>query len=52
MEAFYWIFILSAVTATFFVIFKKLSRETYWTIAILALLYLIVLSYSLLTGTR
>ncbi|MCA1023867.1 hypothetical protein [Halobacillus litoralis] len=50
MEAFYWVFILSAVTATFFVIFRRLSRGTYWTIAILALLYLLFLSYSLLNG--
>ncbi|WP_226585291.1 hypothetical protein [Halobacillus litoralis] len=46
MDLLYWYFILSVVTATFFVIFKKVTRGTYWTIAVIAILYIGLLLYS------
>ncbi|CDQ21574.1 hypothetical protein SAMN05192559_11123 [Halobacillus karajensis] len=48
---FYSIFILAAVIATFFVIFKKLSKSSYWTIGIIAVLYIIILAFSFSTHT-
>lgn len=48
MDMFYSLFIISVVIATFFVLFKKLTRATYWTMAIIAILYSALLLFSFL----
>jgi hypothetical protein len=48
MDIFYSFFIISVVIATFFVIFKRLTRATYWTMAIIAILYSVLLVFSFL----
>ncbi|MEC3882337.1 hypothetical protein VKA52_01140 [Halobacillus sp. HZG1] len=46
MDLFYSVFIICAVIATFFVIFKKLTKSTYWTMAIVGALYITILLFS------
>ncbi|MBX0359619.1 hypothetical protein [Halobacillus sp. Nhm2S1] len=46
MDIFYSVFIISAVIATFFVIFKKITKATYWTMAIVGVLYITILLLS------
>ncbi|WP_164908533.1 hypothetical protein [Halobacillus litoralis] len=48
MDTLYWFFIISVVIATFFVIFKKMTRFTYWTMAVIAILYIGILMLSFL----
>ncbi|WP_181898629.1 hypothetical protein [Halobacillus trueperi] len=46
MGIFYSVFIISAVIATFFVVFKKITKGTYWTMAIVGVLYITILLFS------
>ncbi|WP_156112654.1 hypothetical protein [Halobacillus sp. BBL2006] len=48
MEVLYWVFILSVVIATFVVIIKSLTKQSYWIMLIIAILYTIILTVSFL----
>ncbi|WP_204711858.1 hypothetical protein [Halobacillus seohaensis] len=43
METIYWIFIISVVIATFFIIFKKLTKSSYFIIITIGVLYAVIL---------
>lgn len=49
MTLLYWIFILSVVAATFYIIFKKLTRQSYLLMAVIAVLYIVMLAFSFLS---
>ncbi|MFG6150487.1 hypothetical protein [Halobacillus sp. B23F22_1] len=50
MHTIYWIFIISVVLSTFWIIFRKLTKTSYVIIVIIGVLYAILLAFSLLDG--
>ncbi|GGF33927.1 hypothetical protein GCM10010954_36220 [Halobacillus andaensis] len=50
MNTIYWIFIISVVLSTFWIIFRKLTKTSYVVIVIIGVLYAILLAFSLLDG--
>ncbi|WP_158290510.1 hypothetical protein [Halobacillus salinus] len=44
---FYWIFILSVVIMTFFVIFRKLTKSSYWIMGIILIIYTLLLIWNI-----
>ncbi|ARI78917.1 hypothetical protein HM131_19715 [Halobacillus mangrovi] len=46
MTILYWMFVLLVVMVTFYVIFRSLSKKSYWIMAIIALFYTVILAFS------
>ncbi|WP_159462238.1 hypothetical protein [Halobacillus sp. Marseille-P3879] len=46
MDIIYWIFIISVVILTFWIIFRKLTKTSFVIIAVIALLYSLLLAFS------
>ncbi|MGI8316437.1 hypothetical protein [Halobacillus mangrovi] len=46
MTILYWMFVLLVVIVTFYVIFRSLSKKSYWIMAIIALFYALLLAFS------
>ncbi|MBH0231633.1 hypothetical protein LCL89_13465 [Halobacillus yeomjeoni] len=49
MNLIYWLFVIGVVLMTFYVIFRSLSKKSYWIMIVIAILYTALLTISFLT---